>query len=284
MSKILKLIRTEQWAKNFLIFLVPLAAKNFEISIYFDLVFVFIGFSFLASSGYIVNDIFDLESDRYHYIKKNRVLASGKISVKSSKIIIFILFFLGSTILIAVNNQLLLYSYIYLLVSILYSKYLKYIKFLDVSIISIFFIFRTYLGSLSSGINISIYLLLIVLFSSLAIVIGKKLSILLDNNIHEIGVKKSIKTNYSIKFLSNALITSFIFTLITYNLWTFKNFNISSYIFIFSNILLIIFCKKFYNLTLQSKTEDFISTLKNNEILLLSFTFFILLTLFGILF
>ena len=227
---ILKLIRLEQWAKNLLIFLVPISAVKLEQEIFYNLFSIFIGFSLIVSSGYIVNDILDLESDRAHYIKRNRVLASGKLSIYQGKIISVIIFLCGVLILFTTNPLVLLFSLIYLLLSILYSKYLKYIKFFDISLISIFFVYRTYLGSLATDIYISNYLLLVILFSSLALVTGKKLSIHLDENLDYSKVKKSIGRNYNSKFLKRIIQLSLSLTLITYNLWVFfslDNFKLS---------------------------------------------------------
>ena len=281
---ILKLIRLEQWAKNLLIFLVPISAAKLEQEIFYNLFSIFIGFSLIVSSGYIVNDILDLESDRAHYIKRNRVLASGKLSIYQGKIISVIIFLCGVLILFGTNPLVLLFSLIYLLLSVLYSKYLKYIKFFDISLISIFFVYRTYLGSLATDIYISNYLLLLILFSSLALVTGKKLSIHLDENLDYSKVKKSIDRNYNSEFLKRIIQFSLSLTLITYNLWIFLSLDSPKLVFIFANIFLGLFSIRFYNLSLSSKTEDFISILKIDKLLLFNFLLFIFFTLFGILF
>ena len=85
MSNIFKLIRVEQWIKNLLIFSIPILANEFEFQIFTTLLKVFFGFSLIASSGYIVNDLLDIESDKNHYKKNKRVLASGKISTSDAK-------------------------------------------------------------------------------------------------------------------------------------------------------------------------------------------------------
>ena len=69
MINIFKLIRVEQWTKNFLIFAVPIFANQLELEIFNNLIQIFFGFSLIASSGYILNDIVDLDSDREHYSK-----------------------------------------------------------------------------------------------------------------------------------------------------------------------------------------------------------------------
>lgn len=283
MTNILKLIRIEQWLKNLLIFSVPIFANQSDLLIFFELSIIFFGFSLVASSGYIVNDILDLESDKHHYLKKKRVLASGIISINEAKKILVITFLIGSITLALVNLNVLFLSLLYLLLSTLYSKYLKYYKYLDLALISSFFVLRVYLGSISSGIKASFFLILLIYFSSLSIVTSKKLSILLDKEIKFSKIKKSIIKNYDSSFLNKILIFSIIATFITFNFWIFLGKNIEL-IFIFSDVLLLIFSIKFYKLTKESKTEDFINVLKFDKVLSLNIFLFILFTLYGIVF
>lgn len=281
---ILKLMRVEQWAKNLLIFLVPISASQLEMSHIYNLSVIFIGFSLIVSAGYIINDILDIESDRAHYIKRNRVLAANKISIEKGKLISLTIFLCGCVILSFVDITILLSSIVYLILSISYSKYMKYTKFLDISLISVFFVYRAYLGSLGTEIYISRYLLLVILFSSLALVTGKKLSILLDRNLINSKVKDSIEKNYNSEFLKKTIQAALFLTVVTYNFWIFFSLNDLKVIFVFSNLFLVLFSVKFYNLSLFSETEDFISSLKMNKELLFSFIFFIMLTLLGIFF
>lgn len=282
MLKILKLIRIEQWIKNLLIFSVPIFAIEFKFQLFFDLLKVFFGFSLIASSGYIVNDIIDIESDKNHYRKKERMLASGKISISNAKIIFLITFLIGSAVLFSVSNALLFLSLIYLILSILYSKYLKYIKFIDLITIATFFVIRVLLGSLASNIEASIYLNLLIFISSLTIVTSKKISILKDDNITNSKVKSSIADNYNLNLLNMIFIMSMCSTFLTFNLWVFLKYNFNI-IFIISNILLILIFNKFYKLTNKSKTEDFIKILKLKSLFPTYILLFIFLTIIGIL-
>ena len=88
MKEYIKLIRVKHWIKNLLIFLPIFFSKNLgNQEKIISVIIGFISFSFVASSIYIINDIRDVEKDRKHPIKKNRPIASGKISIKNSIIL-----------------------------------------------------------------------------------------------------------------------------------------------------------------------------------------------------
>ena len=78
----LKLMRIKHYIKNFLIFF-PLvfSKKLFEVSSLLNCVLAFAIFSLVCSIVYIVNDINDVEKDKLHPKKKNRPIASGKVSI-----------------------------------------------------------------------------------------------------------------------------------------------------------------------------------------------------------
>ncbi len=283
MSNIFKLIRVEQWIKNLLIFSIPILANEFEFQIFTTLLKVFFGFSLIASSGYIVNDLLDIESDKNHYKKNKRVLASGKISTSDAKKIFLITLVLGCSILYIEGSNLLLFSLTYLTLSMLYSKFLKYYKYIDLLLISLFFVLRVYLGSIASGIEASLFLILLIFFSSLSIVVSKKLSILLDKNIKISKVKQSINKNYSSNMLKNLLIFTIVSTFFTYNLWILSK-SYLNLIFLVSNVFFILFSYKFYILSVESKTEDFIKTLKSEMLFFTYIVLFISFSLYGIIF
>ena len=75
-------MRPQHWAKSFLVF-VPLLTAHAYTSI--DAVthacIGFACFCLCASGGYFINDLWDLEADRNHTIKRHRPLASGTLPV-----------------------------------------------------------------------------------------------------------------------------------------------------------------------------------------------------------
>ena len=82
----LKLTRVPQWIKNFFVF-VPLlfSLHLFDGDYFFTTLEAFITFCLASSLIYIINDLIDVEADRAHPTKKNRPIASGKISKLNAK-------------------------------------------------------------------------------------------------------------------------------------------------------------------------------------------------------
>ena len=69
----IKLARPKHYIKNLLIFL-PLifSGQLFNLNLFLKVLISFISFCLIASSIYIINDIFDREKDRQHKTKCNR--------------------------------------------------------------------------------------------------------------------------------------------------------------------------------------------------------------------
>ena len=80
---VLKAMRIHQWTKNMLLF-VPLAAAHqlMEAQLLINTILSFIAFGLCASATYLINDLSDLDSDRGHWKKQNRPLASGALTIK----------------------------------------------------------------------------------------------------------------------------------------------------------------------------------------------------------
>ena len=106
MKEIIRLIRPHQWIKN-LVVLFPIffgkALGNIE-SLYEGCI-TMIAFSFIASSIYCLNDIVDVADDRRHPKKRNRPLASGKISIAQGYAIMGIMVILSMVSLLFLPQQ-----------------------------------------------------------------------------------------------------------------------------------------------------------------------------------
>lgn len=142
-----QLIRFEQWYKNLLIFLPFLFLDNKEIYPWSLWIIGFFGFCAVSSMTYIINDWVDRKEDRLHPTKKNRPLASGKISGKQA---IGIGILLAGIVGLATWQLGSFYSFIvgtYFVLTNAYSFGLKHIPILDLTLIAVNFTLRTLAGT-----------------------------------------------------------------------------------------------------------------------------------------
>ena len=285
-----KLLRIEQWLKNFVIFIPLFAYGEMNINDLLNLILVFVFFSFVVSSTYVLNDILDLESDSNHPIKNKRPLASGKISIKKAKFVLIIFFVIGKIGLFNLNSTVLLYSFIYVFATTSYSFLFKYKKYLDILVVSFLFVVRLLIGSSAVTIDLSIPLFLFVFFTSLGIIAAKKYSILNNKEIVNTRIKKFLNENYELSELEFIFKSSFLLASVTYTIWLiiiktpYLN-NLSSIYLVCSLVSYVFFIFIFTTNTINKNSEDIIHLLINNKYMSLSLIlfggFFLLSGFFG---
>ena len=169
----LKAIRLHQWAKNVLIFVIPLLAHEWGRGIIAATTIAFFSFGFCASATYIVNDLLDLEADRLHPRKRRRPFASGDLSALSGIVVVvlFLAIALALALLVPKAMELspqhlafirphyfLLWLGIYLVTTLAYSLRLKRSVLVDVIVLSGLYTIRIIAGSAASGIAVSTWL------------------------------------------------------------------------------------------------------------------------------
>lgn len=170
---IFRLLRPHQYIKNLFVFL-PLffGLKGFDFDLVWELVFVFVGFSFVASSVYIFNDIVDVERDRQHPVKKNRPIASGSVSIRTASITGTVLVALG--LYIARLEGVWLLFLCYLLLNVFYSLKLKHVPIVDVLVISMGFVIRLIVGASVASIELSMWIVIMTFLLSLFLALSKR--------------------------------------------------------------------------------------------------------------
>ena len=145
---LLKTMRPRQWAKNvFLFAALVFDGKLFHPTSFLHTLAGFGLFCLISSAVYIFNDLLDVEADRQHPEKKNRPIASGKLSVPVAVIAgaVLALVALAAGILLAWEFALTLLVYFALMLA--YSKWLKHILILDVLILAAGFVLRVHAGT-----------------------------------------------------------------------------------------------------------------------------------------
>lgn len=183
LRELFKGLRPHQWSKNILVFLGPAAGHIlFQGPILFLSLVLFICFSLVASSVYLLNDLIDLESDRKHQTKKMRPMASGLVSIGHAAILSMVLFSGGVALawsLIGFKVAFVLISYA--VSTLAYSVWIKGIAIADVMMLAFFYIVRVLAGCVAINITPSFWLINFILFSFLSLGFAKRVAELISS-------------------------------------------------------------------------------------------------------
>ena len=171
MLDVLKLMRPHQWSKNLLVFVSILVGHLYQDTRLLALtVLCFCALCLIASAGYVVNDLVDVEDDRNHPEKKNRPLPSGQISRTAAIVVALLLAGAGLLLAALAGPYVLFCLLIYLAISLAYTAWFKRKLLLDVIVLAGLYTLRIIAGVAVLGVEPSFWLLgfAMFLFSSLA--------------------------------------------------------------------------------------------------------------------
>ncbi len=227
----LALLRPHQWVKNGLIFAGYIFAGNFKLPFpqaFSDLILVcaaFLSFCLLSGAVYAINDVIDREKDRHHPVKRNRPIASGRVSVKDAILLAILSTFWGLVLSawVAWVNQtpfLLLSAASYPIWSIIYSLWLKRLIIVDALGVAAGFVLRVITGCLAIKVDISPWLILCTLLLALFIAFSKRRHelLLMGNNATAF---RSVLGEYSPQLLDMSIAVTASMTIMAYSLYTF---------------------------------------------------------------
>jgi len=169
----LRALRVHQWAKNLLLFVPSLTAFSILRGDQArDLVVAFFSFCLAASATYIVNDVWDLDSDRAHPRKRNRPIASAQVPVVQAMTMASGALAIALILAATVSRDFIGMMILYLALTSAYSLVLKEYTVLDVLTLSLLYTLRVLAGSVVVAITTSSWLLAfsMFIFFSLALV------------------------------------------------------------------------------------------------------------------
>lgn len=197
--------RPIHWIKNISLFAAIFFTSNIFNPFLFNLVFwAFLSFNFATSASYIFNDIIDIEKDKKHPLKKNRPIASDKVSKEVAYLAIAILLFLAYLSSSRLNELFRLTLFAYTLLQVFYSLFLKNVSTLDILTIAFGFVIRIYAGAFVINAHLSVWFLLCVISTALFLAAGKRRS--------ELNIPESISgaTRLSLSKYSRELLNSYV--------------------------------------------------------------------------
>lgn len=154
-------MRLEQWYKNFVIFVGIVFSLNLtNVWMLSRIIPAFGVFCILSSSVYLINDIHDAEKDQLHPKKKNRPIASGRMtnSFAMSLAVLFSIVSLASAFIL--GSLFFVVCLIYLAQNFLYTFWLRDFAIIDVTVVSTGFVWRAIAGTVVIGVETSPWLII----------------------------------------------------------------------------------------------------------------------------
>lgn len=143
-------MRPKQWAKNvFILTPIPFLLGEGGWKDVAVLAILFTGFSLAASSVYLVNDTMDRDRDRLHPKKRDRAIASGRLSVRTAIIAATLLTIISLIMGFALDFKVGLVLTGYLVLSHIYTFHLKHRSLVDLVMVGMLFSVRTLSGFLA---------------------------------------------------------------------------------------------------------------------------------------
>lgn len=173
---LIKTMRPHQWVKNLFV-LAPLifAKELFDLPMVLRVAVGFVAFSLLASAVYVINDLADVELDRAHPIKKNRPIASGRVSERAAKLCAFVLVVVALASAIVLQWEFAAAGVAYLVLNVAYTSWLKRVAYIDVLCIALGFELRVLAGAFAAKVAPSVYLLVVTFLLATFLGFGKRM-------------------------------------------------------------------------------------------------------------
>src|SRR5690606_18217352 len=103
----------------------------------------FLALGLVASATYLINDLWDIEDDRRHWSKRNRPLASGRMSIKQAVVMVPLALGGGLLLGVLVGLPVLVVLLAYLILTLAYSISFKRKPILDAFVLALLITLRS---------------------------------------------------------------------------------------------------------------------------------------------
>lgn len=220
MIDFLKLIRPKHYIKNIIILLPVIFSGSFFVMEYFLIYFpAFLSFCFASSTVYIFNDIADKQNDSSHSIKRNRPVASGRVSIPKAWIYASLMLSLSIlfNFLASKTGEYLswIFLFSYIVIYLYYSFKGKNIPVIDIAILAFGFIIRLIYGGVITGVEISGWLYLTIVSVSFYFALGKRRNEFIKSSF----LSRPVLKFYTKEFLDKNMYLCLAIGIVFYSLW-----------------------------------------------------------------
>ncbi len=182
-SPFLLSLRAKQWAKNLLLYLPLVFTINFwwtpgdlghALRPFLQVTLAFALFCVLSSAIYLVNDVIDRDSDQRHPAKRNRPIASGRLSPGMAGAAAAVMGVGALSVSFLLNPLFGVVALVYGALSLGYSLYLKQLVIVDVMVLASGFVLRAAAGGVVIDVPISPWLYICTTLGALFLACGKR--------------------------------------------------------------------------------------------------------------
>ena len=222
---IIRMLRPEQWTKNFVLFAGLLFAGGLGTrTLVLHAAGGFLAFCALSSATYVFNDLMDVKRDREHPVKKLRPLAAGDLPVGLAAAIAVVLAVVGLAFAYRLHLNFGLVASGYLTLQVLYSLALRNMVVLDVMAIAVGFVLRA-VGSVevlrgpAPNTELSPWLLVCTFFLALFLGLGKRRHEVLVLG-HDAGKHRPVLEHYPPPLIDSLFGVVTASTVISYTIYT----------------------------------------------------------------
>lgn len=214
---IFRVMRPHHWIKNLVVFGAAIFSGHLGRGSLYEATLAFFAFCMIASTIYIMNDIFDCNADREHPSKKSRPIASGQLPIEVAAVWAMLILGLGLIAALRVNPAFLYIITAYTMLQVFYNLFLKRQPILDILSIAMGFVLRALGGAYAVGVLASSWFILCVWLLALYLGIEKRKAEI--KSLGEKTVTRHVLSFYSLPWLTRmeSIVTSSI--LMSYSLW-----------------------------------------------------------------
>ncbi|MFQ5797942.1 MAG: decaprenyl-phosphate phosphoribosyltransferase [Bacteroidota bacterium] len=221
LTQFIRLVRPHHWIKNFFLFAPLIFSKNLlEWPLLLLSVRAFISFCLVSGAVYTLNDLFDAPYDRLHPVKKDRPIASGRISRLQAVLLAAALLVPAAFLASELDGRFQLVLALYFLINLLYSVKLKDIVIIDAMIVSLGFMLRVIAGAYVIDVVLSEWIIMCTFFISLFLSFSKRRAELAFQQLNDPGNTREVLREYSISLVDQIILVCAAGALISYGLYT----------------------------------------------------------------
>lgn len=222
-ADLIKLARPNQWMKNWVLLAALIFAGTIRDTRRLGLALAAVAiYCVLSSAIYTLNDLVDRNFDKQHPLKKDRPIASGRVSPTQAIIMILLLLAIGLVGAWYINWQFLVVAAIFVALNVAYSISLKEIVIIDVVALALSFVIRAYAGAVAISVPASKWLLITTFMLALFLGFGKRRHELVLLELTAGSHRKSL-SSYSPYLLDQIIGVTTASVLVVYMLYTFSD-------------------------------------------------------------